>query len=1232
MEKIRFTLDGRPAEAEAGETILKAARRQGVEIPTLCDDPRLTPYAGCRLCLVEIEKARGPLPSCATQVTEGMVVRTNSDTIGKLRRVCLDLLLSDHYGDCVAPCKLACPAGIDIQGFIALIAHGEYSDALKLIKETNPLPAVCGRVCPRFCEQKCRRNIVDEPLAINALKRFVADYDLKEGPYTPEVKPASGRRVAVVGGGPAGLSAAFYLAKEGHAVTIYDANPQLGGMLRYGIPEYRLPKELLDKEIATITSMCAEVRCGASLGRDFTVDGLKKAGFDAVFLALGAQASSKMDVEGEDLPCVLHGIGFLHDVVAGKKIEIGEKVAIVGGGNTAMDAARTALRLGAGEVTVVYRRSREEMPANHEEVEQAEEEGIRFHFLAAPVKITANGGGAAMECIKMALGEPDASGRRRPVPLEGSEFTMPVDTVIAAIGQTIEASGLDGGVQLDRRGRVRVKPEIMETDVKGVFAGGDCETGPDTVVRAVAAGRKAAVAIDMFLTSGAAVPQVKPYNCSKGELDELDPAEFADEKRIPRNAIPALPPEKRKDNFLEIEKGFDEATAKAEAMRCLSCGCQEVFDCRLRQLATEYGVDDKRFAGEKHRHKVHTDHPIFTRDPSKCILCGSCLRICQEVQGTGALSFVKRGFNTVIQPSFGLPLQKTLCDSCGQCVSACPTGALYRRGPQPKPGPWELEKVASVCPSCGIGCNIELGVKSGKVVAGWSPVGSPVNEGNLCYKGAFEYDAFYGPARVREPRIRRDGRLEPTTWEEAIRAAAGGLKKASDLSGGERVAVLASPKLTNEESYLAQKLARAALGTNNVASSFPQPVNNALQRCFGKNASVASFADVAAADMVLCFGFDVAAKYPVMALKIRKAVNNGTRLVIADRRPTRLDPLAIFTIKISPRISVEFLKTVINYILRYQCYDTEYVDMRTSGMDILERNVEDYSLEKTADILRTSTNRIIDFIHLYVRAKNPVILVDGDTVTSTELAWLSNLALISGNVGREGAGIITLYGNANRQGQIDMGVSPDTLPGHRLVDAPAIVKKFGAAWGRPVPAMQGGGTAEIIEGARSGELEGLLILSGGDDIASETIFGNGTFTVVVTPTLTPVLSKADVVLPGATFAETDGTVTNCERRVQRLHKAIEPLGGKETWRLLCELSSAIGYPMEYESAGEVFAEIAAVSEVYQGVDYDGIPAEGVFWLAEGEKTCSRLYSECFGFADGLARLATSNVLYVSFGK
>lgn len=516
-------------------------------------------------------------------------------------------------GRCIAPCKLACPADTDIQSFIALTINGQYKEALKLIKQTNPLPLVIGRVCPGFCEDKCRRGIIDERIAVNALERFVADYDQStEAPFVPEVKPATGHKVAIVGGGPAGLSAAYYLAIGGHEVAIFDANPQLGGMLRYGIPEYRLPKTILDKEIATIINLCREIRYNVSLGGDFTIEGLKRKAYEAIFISIGARVNQRMGIDGEDLPGVLPGIKFLWDVAVGNKVALGRKVVVIGGGNTAVDAARTEMRLGAEEVTILYRRSREEMKAIPEEVDEIEQDGGHLQLLADPIKVNSKDGRIdSLECIRMMLGEPDSSGRRRPQPVAGSEFTLKVDTVIAAIGQTIDASGLPKGM-LSTTKYVEVNQATMETSVDGVFAGGDCVSGPATVVEAVAAGRRAAISINQYLSGQSVVSLERPYRQAKGEISEITVNASEEVTPQPRVKMPILSPAGRKSNFNEIKRGFTEEMAKREAERCLQCGA--CFLCWLLCPDGAISIQD----GKK---KLEVDHDL-------CKACGICAKEC----------------------------------------------------------------------------------------------------------------------------------------------------------------------------------------------------------------------------------------------------------------------------------------------------------------------------------------------------------------------------------------------------------------------------------------------------------------------------------------------------------------------------------------------------------------------------------------------------------------------------
>jgi formate dehydrogenase major subunit len=627
---IEITINGKPLSVWEGVTILDAVRQTGEEIPTLCNDPRIEPYGSCWICVVKVEGARGFVPACATKVRRGMKITTRDNDIRDARKAALELLLSNHYGDCKPPCTLTCPSNIDVQGYIGLIANGRYAEALALIKKDNPFPAVCGRVCPRPCEKECRRNLVDTPVAIDWLKRFVADLDLfgKES-YSPPCKPATGKKAAVVGAGPAGLSAASYLAQEGVAVTVFEAEGKPGGMLRYGIPDYRLPQDTLSREIATIERLGVTIKTGQRLGKEISLAKLRSS-YDAVVAAIGVEG--KLSDRG-GIHHVLSGIEMLNQSAKGSPPSVGNRVAVIGGGNTAIDAARTSVRLGAEKVSIFYRRGRAEMPAADAEVEEAEEEGVQMTFLAAPVRVAKTRDGIDLTLIRMELGEPDASGRQRPVPVKGSEYTVTVDTVIAAVGQYTDTSFfMDEEKLVDKKGNFVSDPETGVTPLDGVFAAGDMVTGPDIAIRAIAGGKFAARSVVSFL-AGVKPEPFREFLVRKTDFGAVTAEELADKPKIPRTAMALLPPEKRKHSFAEIEHGYTETDALAEAKRCLECGCQDVHECRLKKFAEEYGAAVKRFSGDYQKTPIDDSHPYINRDPSKCILCGRCIRICQEVQG-----------------------------------------------------------------------------------------------------------------------------------------------------------------------------------------------------------------------------------------------------------------------------------------------------------------------------------------------------------------------------------------------------------------------------------------------------------------------------------------------------------------------------------------------------------------------------------------------------------------------
>ena len=474
------------------------------------------------------------------------------------------------------PCGLTCPAGTNVQGYVALTAKGQYEEALSLIKEKLPIPGVLGRVCPAPCELKCNRTLLEEPIAIRAIKRFVADTAKDESPL-PEIEERE-EKIAIVGSGPAGLACAYHLRHEGYKVTIFEALPVAGGMLHVGIPEYRLPKDVLERDVEGIRRLGVEIRTNTPIGAELTIDDLFQQGYKAVFAAVGAHRSQRLGVPGENADGVIHGVDFLREISLGKEMKAKGKVAIIGGGDVAIDSARSALRLGAEEVTILYRRTRVEMPAREEEVEAAETEGVRIEYLVAPAEIlTENGKVTGIRCTRMELGEPDASGRRRPIPIPGSEFDLKLDMVLPAIGQAPDVSFLEGSdIRVTQRGTLEVDPVTLETSREGVFAGGDCQTGPSIAIEAVAAGAKAAESIIRYLNH---------QDLREGRvIEEREPSSvnfvpFGRTKE-PRAKMPTIPIEERGSGFEEIELGFSEAAAVKEASRCLACGiCSECMQC-----------------------------------------------------------------------------------------------------------------------------------------------------------------------------------------------------------------------------------------------------------------------------------------------------------------------------------------------------------------------------------------------------------------------------------------------------------------------------------------------------------------------------------------------------------------------------------------------------------------------------------------------------------------------------
>lgn len=669
---VNLVIDDVEVSVESGSTILDAAKSVGIEIPSLCHLKDLGPFGACGVCVVEIKDSPKLARACATKVSQGMVVYTKSEKALAARKFAVELIMGDHDADCQGPCKLNCPAHTDCQKYIKEIANGDYAKAVSTVMEVFPLPASVGRVCPHPCEKACRRKNVESAISIAHLKAFAADMLIKDGKAVEIKKHApTGKSVGIIGGGPAGLTAAFKLARSGHDVTIYDQMPEMGGMLRYGIPEYRLPKKVLKHETEAIKSLGVKFVNNFKIGRDASLDEVR-AKHDGIIVANGAWKASSMRVKGEESAGVWGGIDLLRLVASGERPNLGSRVAIVGGGNTAMDACRTAVRLGAKDVFVIYRRTRNEMPAEQIEIEEAIEEGVKFKFLSAPDEIlTKDGRVTGMRLQIMELGEADDKGRRKPVPISGKFETIELDSVISAIGQRNDPEGFDLLKQTEK-GTIAADECDFSTNLEGVFACGDSvNKGASIAIEAIAKANTAACALDAYL-KGAAFKPHKPI-LSERSVTEKD---FTDIPRQDRCKTNIRPSSERKLDFNEVYLPLSEEVAQKEARRCLECGCHDFNNCALIRTANLVKADTKRLRGEFHPGFVERKLIAIERNQRKCILCNLCVRTCQDLAHKGLLGLVGRGFTTVIKPEFRDEASIAQCKDCHLCADNCPTGAL----------------------------------------------------------------------------------------------------------------------------------------------------------------------------------------------------------------------------------------------------------------------------------------------------------------------------------------------------------------------------------------------------------------------------------------------------------------------------------------------------------------------------------------------------------------------------
>ena len=1151
MDKIRIKINGEEIEATPGKTILEVVQENELDdIPTLCHSPELEPYGSCFVCVVQVKGRRNLLPACATRIAPDMEIETNNERVKASRKTALELLLSNHYADCVSPCLEGCPAGVDAQGYIALSAMGQYRKAVDLIRESNPLPAVCGRVCVRKCEDECRRLDIDAPVAINNIKRFVTDSP-EAYATEPECAPDTGKTVGIIGSGPAGLTAAWFLGLSGIKPVIYEAKERTGGMLRYGIPEYRLPDDVLDREVDYICRAGAEIKCGVRVGEDITLEELRKK-HDAVFVGPGAWTGKSMRVEGEyETEGVVTGADFLVEK-ADDPQPLSGTVVVVGGGNTAMDAARTAWRLNADKVIVLYRRTKAQMPADEMEIEDCLEEGIEIMELASPVAIIKKDGRlSALKCQRMKLGEEDASGRRRPVPIDGAQFDLPCDLAISAIGQNTVLDGLvetdAGELDLTRWNTYIIDKRTMKTNFQDVFAGGDAaDDGPTVAIDAIRDGQKAAKAIEAYLLEEDLEPE--PFVVRKEFWAKPGKAELGEVDESPRHEVHMIDVEQRRGSFEEVSLGFEPEDNVHECDRCLSCGCVRYDDCKLRLYGEEYGVDMEKFKGYVRKHKVDDRHPYISYDPNKCVLCARCVRTCDRVLPISALGLVNRGFRTEMRPAMNDPLVATSCVSCGNCIDACPTGALTVKYPFPGRACLESEKVASHCGFCSLGCGITVNrFGSGRYYI--SSSGEPGDY--LCRYGRFGPELFIKQDRFRTP-VEKDGySYKPVSFQDAYTKIAGSMKDAAEEYGPENVAVFVSPELTNEELYTTGIIAREGIGTNNIGSLAILSGggrSGVLDRSLGFTASTAGRECLEDADVIVCSNTSLESDHLILAVDVIESVREGAKLIVTNSAIDATDQhlAALTSDPMRGRGSI-FWNGVMQVLIDDGDVDPkgmEGADEFLAGRDMTPEDaaskagVDISEIYEAAELLRYAGS--IVFVHSPDRSQD---------ASPDDMKVFADLSLLLRNAGRK-ADILLPRLIANSAGLEVAGADPAFLPGRVRVEDSMLPGALSSS--------------ELRQRLEDGTIRAAFVI-GENPLEYNrpgSWFQNVEFMASMDWTSTETTMFSDITLPGTTYLETDGTMCNFQGDLIRLTKAVEPPSGRSGAQVLKELAEVFGLEVD----------------------------------------------------------------------
>ncbi len=1155
MSEIRITINGKQFKADSELSILENATKNGIKIPSLCFTSDSKENQECDICVVQIDENEDLTKSCYTNAADGMVIETENPKIISFRKNILQKIAANHYGDCLPPCTTNCPAGVDVQGYISLIEKELYTDAIELIKEKIPLPSICGRICLRPCEKNCYSIFLEDEtsVGINNLKRFAADFDLNsENHYIPKIKDATGKKVAIIGAGPGGLSAAYFLRQKGHNVDIFETKNQAGGWLRYGIPEFKLPNEILEKEILRITEIGIKIYYNKKLGVSLSYSQIED-NYDATILTMGSQKESELFIEGEESEKVFSGIEFLSNKnETEQEFDFSEKtIAVIGNGLSALSCARTAARFKAKKVYMIFSEYEEKVKSYKFEISQAKIEGIEFLFLTNPVKINSknNNDKATISCVKLQENPSKEFDYEEFIEIEGSEFDIEADYILNSsilkpdyeFINDINENTRAGELKINEKGNINVNPQTLQTGIHSVFAAGDGVFGSSSLIESIAQAKIAAKSCHQYLVSKEIKPQTPEFLSKKSNFKILSKKDFTGKfKSYKPQEMPALNIEERNISK-EVELGYTQEQALEEVKRCFECGCSEYYTCKLKELCNEYEIEQKFTGKDFIERPIFNNHPIIKIDNNKCILCNACIKICENTVGAKALKLIKEKTFSYIAPSNGNSLTETNCESCGLCISVCPSGAITENF-KFKFGAIKTHSVETISNFESSGEKILLHHRNSYIYKVTGINNEFGIEKNIGRHSKFGYRYFNDKSRITKPLLKKNGEFVEISFEEAYNLVKENVSKVKNIEN----AFFVGARLTNEEQYLIKKLASDAIKSSNIGSF------HYLGRGTGYNENTnfnVKFDQIQNAEKIYILGKDINYNNGLINFYINKTKSkNKCQVILISEESGKYEYKADKIIKIKSYYN--FVKAVQAYIIEKELQNQQFIDDKSSGFYEFSDTLSKFNFyAKKAGV---GEKAIVEFAEEYIESQNSIIIYEEKEISSNCSIEIQNLSLLTGISEKNNSGIIAIKEKNNSQGLSENNCFNNDI---------------------------------LLDGLEISKFKNLFI-SGEDPIGcaiektkTEKMLVTPDFIVVQDYFMTETAKKAHLILPASFPSESGGSYTNTQKVSQSFSAGLKPKTIKTNIEQILGILSKFG-KFGLHSLDDVYKEATSKLPVY----------------------------------------------------